>query len=102
MPQALPITALEYLAISNTFPVLANRIVCVHSRVPGTYCRVCKRRAIEQGLTVVDVPERPAPLACGCKARFPVAVLVPAGAASVGALCARGLSARFPIAFSVQ
>ena len=38
-----------------------------------------KRRAIEQGLTVVDVPERPAPLACGCKARFPVAVLVPAG-----------------------
>ncbi|MGQ0593820.1 MAG: hypothetical protein ACT4QB_14605 [Gammaproteobacteria bacterium] len=28
-----------------------------------------KRRAIEQGLTVVDVPERPAPLASGCSAR---------------------------------
>lgn len=42
-------------------------------RLSGYY----KRRAIAQGLTVVDVRERPAPLASGCKARLLVEVLVP-------------------------
>ena len=38
-----------------------------------------QRRAIEQGLSVVEIREGPAPLGSGCKARRAVAVLVPAG-----------------------
>ncbi len=63
------VTAERVLGLRRTY--LPRGPYAFTAGFPVRWSGYYKRRAIAQGLTIVEVPERPAPLAFGCRARVP-------------------------------